>query len=560
MAHPDVRRWLAVALLVAFGLGADSELTEEVHVRLVQSPLVATDRKGHPVTDLTAAEIRVKDRGRPREVAFLEPLVRGRGTEPLAKAFLFIDAPGGGGDAVSESALDEPRHLAILVDVETEPPLGRMEAAEDAVRFVRAHAAADSRVAVFSYDGEIQQELLFATGDAEAAEIAVMGAFDRPGRPQVDLRARTRELVTDLEECVVDRGTSVATGGERCMHDVALAYADQLRPAAEDYLAALDSLVRLLSGLRGRKTVYALSHGVSMDPTAEIAEAMRAVLGPTEQVADMIGYLGFSEGARTKLDRLIELALREGVVLHFIDRTPPPTADRGASQAHGYQAGAQPTLAAYEAPQIDLEQIAVATGGTFAAETDVFLGLSQAFDLERGTYMLGYHVDEFLTPKQLRNVSVRSTRSGVKLAHRRGYYDPPPRRDIEGQVLVGPTAPAKSRRALELGLSGHSFVPFQIVADPHGLDYKPAGEEAAASFTLHVQIQDAAGRIVTDGFRFVAHSYPLATWESGRVEPIRIQGWVELPRGTYRLIAKVHDPASGRQGEWVATLEMPVRE
>lgn len=535
-------------------------LSEEVHVRLVQTPILAIDRKGRPITDVTAEEIRIQDRGRRREVAFLDPLVRSEPGEPLPKTLLFLDAPGAVGNPVAESAADEPRYMAIVVDVENDPALRREEAARDAVRFVHERVTPASHVAVFSYTGVIEQELLFASGDVERVAAAVTQAFGRTGRPKVDLRARVRDLVREMEDCVTDSGAFVATGNQQCMRDSALSYADQLRPAAQEYLDALEGLIRMMGGLRGRKVIYALSHGVSMDPTAEIAEAMRAVLGPTEQVADMINYLGFSEGARTEMDRLMELALREGVVFHFIDRTPPPTTDHGASQAHGYQPGTRPALAAHTAAQDDLEEIATSTGGRFIAETDVFEGLNEALDLESGTYILGYYVDEFLTPRQLRKVSIDCTRKGVKLTYRRGYYDVSPHDDVSGKVFVGEVAPAKSRRSAELGLAGYSFVPFQIVADPTGIRYETAGELAVANLTLHVQIQDAAGRVVADGFRFLAHSYPLDVWQSGKIEPVRINGWAELPAGTYQLIALLRNPANARQGQWVATLEIPERE
>lgn len=536
-----------------------SGVTEEVVVRLVRSPIVATDRKGRPITDLTAEEIRVKDRGRVRKVAFLEPLLKGPATEPLPKTFLFLDVPGSGGGALSESGSTEPRYIAIVIDVENDPPLGRMKATDEAVRFVRERVSAESRVAVFSYTGEIHQEILFTPGDNEEVAYAVMRAFGRPGRPKVDLRARIRELVSEFRDCVTDEGAFIATASDRCLRDVATVYADQLRPAAKDYLSALEGIVRMMGGLAGSKVIYALSHGVSTDPTAELAEAMRAVLGPTSQINDMIQYLGFGEGARLEMDRFLELVLREDVVFHFVDRTAAPSADFHASQAHANQPGTRPTLAAHVAAQNDLEEIATTTGGTFTAETDVFEGLSEALSLEAGSYVVGYYVDELLSRKQMRKISIRATRKGVKVAHRRGSYDQRPLNEITGEVLIGPASAAKSRRSIELGLSEHSFVPFQIVADPRGIRYEPSGDDAVASFTLHVQLRDAAGRVVADGFRFLNHSYPLRVWKSQAIEPIRINGWVELPAGSYQLVARFRNPANGRHGELVQALEVAGR-
>ena len=342
------------------------------------------------------------------------------------------------------------------------------------------------------------------------------------------------------------------------MRDVAMLYVEERRPRSQGYFDALEGLIRVMGGLQGRKVVLALSHGVAADPTAEIAEAMRAVVGNTDQVANMIQYLGFSEGSRLEMDRVIDLALREGVTFHFVDRNPVPTWDSGASQMEAHRPAARPYQAAHVAAQMDLEELAVNTGGSFVADTDVFEGMSYAMDLEVGAYLVGYYTDRFLTAKQMRKISITTSRKGVRLSHRRGSYDQPSVSDVVGAVRLGSISAAKEDASeKQQQPSRNSFVPFQIVADPRGIGYETVGKGVHASFTLHVQVLDAKGRIVADGFRFLNHAYPLDVWESGEVEPVVINGWAELPPGRYSLNALIRNPVNGRKGELVQVIDVP---
>ena len=73
-----------------------SGVTERVQVRLVQVPILARDRQGRPVVDLTAEELTVKSGGDRKRVAFLDSM-RPAAVDamPLPEVRLSIDAPGG---------------------------------------------------------------------------------------------------------------------------------------------------------------------------------------------------------------------------------------------------------------------------------------------------------------------------------------------------------------------------------------------------------------------------------------------------------------------------------
>ena len=413
-----------------------------------------------------------------------------------------------------------------------------------------------TRVAVFSYNGEIHQECSF-TSNRDAIGEAIESAYSRTPRPHLELKVRIRQLISEFKDCVNDAsGAFVASADERCLRDTATSYADENRPAARDYLGALENVVRFAGGLDGEIAVLSVSHGVSVDPTMEIADAMRAMLGNTDQVARMILYLGFGEGARREMDSLLELAVKNGVALTFVDRSLAPSGDFGASLGTPYQPGVRPIQTAFQAAQNDLKEIAATTGGVFIDTPDVFEGLSEAQDKERGTYTLGYYISEYRSPKKLARVAVKTNRRGVKITHRRGYYKKPVFDDIVGEIRLGKgTLRSASGDPLP---GGAAHVPFALMVDPRNIGYEPTDPPGAmtSQFTVHVRLMTEQGRVLADSFHFLNHGYSLKVWNGSDTGPVQVTGWVEIPPGAYRLSALFTNPKNGRRGELTGAIEV----
>lgn len=525
--------------------GAESD--ERVEVHLVEIPILARGRGGKPVDDLRAEELRVKHGGRAMRVAFLEGFDT-RTVKSAGSVKLYVAAPGGR-SPTSSVETGRTRNILLLVDVENDDRLERDRALADAVRFVEERIEPTDRTAVFAYDGEIHLELDFS-GDREAVRAAVLRAFDRPPRVGIDLQARVRGLIRRFEDCVTSSRSVTQPGSESCINAVAIEYADELRPAAEEFLDGLETVIEYAAGLRAHTTVIAISHGVATDLTPEVMEAARAVFGNTDQVSALALELGPAEGARLRMDAVMESALAGDVTFHFVDRTRPPAGHVSARQGGAYQPGAQPMEVAFAAPQQDLEEIAARTGGLFVASTDLFDGLSRAIDLIRGGYLLGYYLDHVPSPDQLRSVRISTSRKGVRILHKRASIaltrDPA---TVGGELVIG-----EPLRLEPDGGTGE-FIPFRIVADPKVVGYEIAGDEAVATFTLHVTVEGDQGRLA-DSYHLIQHSYPAEVWGAGFAEPMELHGWAELPPGNFRLVAYLRNPATDFQAEWLREVDV----
>lgn len=513
---------------------------ERVDVSLLQLPILALDKKGAPITDLRREDIMVKFAGRPIDVDFFEPFIKTRKERTaLAEVRLNVDLPGGT-DSVVTSTGEEVRHLLFLIDVENDQPLGKKRATTDLIRFVVEDLESSYRVAVLSFNGTVRVEQSF-TNNRRRLSDAVQRAFERPPRPQIDLRLRIRRLLESIEECVVERGDFFGTGSQGCLEAVALEYADEARPRARDYIGALEGVISYAAGLAGRKTVLAITHGAAVEPVTEVMESLVAVLGDTVALSELRLRLMGGEGARTEMDDMLDLAIRHEVTLHILDRTTAPAGTSAASSGRLYTPGSRPMEEAFIAAQTDSREIAGTTGGIFIASQDLRGAVKKAVDTERGAYTVGCYLDSYLPRKLFSKFSVKSKRPGVRITHRRGTYAidqrPGAQKLLRGGIALG--RPAKVPvSASETRLK----IPFQIRANAKDLGYERNKDVAVAAFTLHLQVEMEDGRVAADSYHLLEHAYPLSLWLQGDVEPVTINGWVELPLGQFRLVATFNNP------------------
>lgn len=536
----------------------DVGVKEEIEVNLVQVPILVWDRKGEPITDLRPDEVVVKDRGERMEVAFVEPFDQPppADEEPPPDVKLRVELPGAeGSEAPPAAASEVPRRIIFYVDVENDQPTGKTKAAADLVRFVREDLDPAYRVAVLSFDGKVEIEQPFTYSRMAVAD-ALRRAFDRPPRPQLDLQARIRGLIRDLEDCVTSERSFSRVGNESCMESVALTYVDEVRPRAEDFLVGLEAVVRYASGLEGRKSVVAVSHGVAANPAAEVREAMKAIFGDTTQLIQTQLGVMTGEGVRHQMDAVMELAVRQEVTLHFVDRTLAPSGDTGARLGTPYSPGAMPMNVAYLAPQEDLKEIAANTGGTFISSVDLYEGVKQAMAIEKAGYLVGYYTTSYLPADRLEKVNIDVQRRGARVSHRRGTYA-----RVQGQAAE-PIVRGRIVFARPVAAGpGRLRVPFQVSADPRDIGYERVQDSAVANFTFLMRLESESGRLLADSYHFVNHAYPWNLWEKDDVEPLLIAGWVEVPLGTYRLAASFKNPKRPELGgEIERTLHVASRQ
>ena len=520
--------------------------TERVAVHLVQVPILALDRQGRPVKDLKIEELVVKHGGRRARIAYLEPLRPKPAAAVPAGVRMDVEVPGGM-QSPSDGGIASQRVLLFL-DVQNDDKLRHEEAELALVSFVQ-ELPAGSQVGVSSFDGELHLDLPF-TGDRTAVLSAIRSAWSRAGSPRLDLQAKVRTLISRFEDCVTAGNGFQRVADERCLLDVAREYMEEVRPATLDYLRALEGAVSYVGGLQGSKAILAVSHGVVVDAAPVVLEALRGVVGNTEQLQDVQSDLGFGHPSEALREQVASLAVRLRVPLHFVDRTLPPTAESGAaSRSARFTADASPLAASHRAAQEDLKELAAATGGTFHASTRLLPGLRDAVVMGEAAYEVGYYVDDDLLSKRRDRVSIETTRSGVRVVHRTGRYGAPSTPAVAAGARIRVAESTRPAAA-----PGNVVRMFQIAADPRHMGYKVSETEASGNFTLHVLLKDEGGHVLVDAYRFFNHAYPREVWDGKDVGDVLINGWVEVPPGHYELAAVFRNTDTSWEGQVTRSL------
>ncbi len=506
---------------------AVSTLEERVEVRLVQIAILALDEAGNPVTDLRPEEVTVLDRGKPVEVAFLDPI--GPQPVPPVRVRLFVDVPGGPAGPVTNSG-GEPRFYILFIDIDNEPPLGRAETAEAVLRFASESLDPSDQVAVVSFNGEINLESAFTTDPLEIVT-AVASAFERSRRPRLDRGRRMRNLMVRIRAC----------DDLSCISSATSSYELEVRSHGRDFIRALDGIVRYAGGLEGRKTVLAVSHGSALNPDYEVAEAINSVMG-----AGFAPPFGEGDLNLEMMDKIIELAIQRRVTLHFVSQPPRGRDAFGAWAATFPSAGARPLEAMQVQAQREMSHIAAATGGRLVVHGDPDHGLKKAIDLERSAYLLGYYLDRPPKPDKYRRTKITTTRRGVEIISPRGYYpNKRPRKRVDGDLVLG------EPEASDPAVDGWQRIPFTISLDPQDLGYRSKKGVVSTNLTLETMVLLDDGRSLARAYHFVNHEVDASEKET---EPVEIRGWAEFPPGAYELRVVVRNPRASSEGRFVTSV------
>jgi VWFA-related protein len=528
-------RWIPAAVLAAACVSLavaqetteprESDLVEEVSVRLQQVTIFATDEEGRPVTDLEPEELRVRDAGKKVAVAFLDS------RDPVGAsgltARLFVDAPGGPTQPVS-TFRGEPRFFVVLLDLIHETLMSQDEAKSRLRRFVSDRLEGDELVSVLSFTGSLNLETHFSN-DPEHLAAGVEAAYARKRIPAVENAARVRRLLRRLELCLNEDPDGIPA----CVGGVSGSYRQEAEQAEQAYLGVLRAAVEFSAGLSGRKALVVLGQGASLSSELELEAAVSAVLGTQ--------YRGIRDGAGYDFERVINLAHERGVVLHFISAPPSGSGRIGANLTSIPAVGADPVELAHQGAAEAMSHLAQETGGVHVTTESLDEGLDDVVSLERSGYVLGYYVDRKKKDRHLRRIKIKCLRPGVRIVWPRRYrVDQPSETTIDVRLHV-------ARPTSEAG-DGNYRIPFQIEAEPAQIGYEMKGDSATANFVVETSVFDESGRMVTRAFNLINHAYDKEAWKSGEVDPLRIDGWVELPPGRYEIRSAIRNFQNEAEG------------
>ena len=553
----------AAAVVAAFDLAGRAQPAPQspepprfrVAVDAIRLDVVVTDGDGNLVTDLRPDEFEVTQDGTPQPVTLARYVpVERRPPAALPSRALAAsaEAPAVGPRRLARA--DVQRTLVLVVD-----DLGiaweNMEATRRSLRrFVDEHVRPNDLVALVktSVNAGVGQQL---TSDKRLLHAAI---------DEVRWNGFSRREITSFRPVNSILPTGNFGFGSSDPTDMGAIDALREEMSAAGTLGMLQLAVQGVRDLPGRKAVVLISEGF--------------------RIVEQDGSFQPGHLVRNRLDRVVDLAMRVGVVLYSLD--PRGLVAAGLTAEDNLAFGSA-EVAASEGTgrrrflletQDTLAYLAEQTGGMAIVNTnDLAQGLRRISDDQRGYYIIGYTPPDgtFAAPgktPRFHPVEVRVKRPGLTVRTRKGFMGvsdadriPPP--DTPQQALhdaaMSPFAvgdiPVRATLVSGYDRKGAALVRALLYIDPRALTFTPADDgRQVAKVDVFGMVFDQWGAPATARTAHFTVGLDAAADVSSMEAGIVYSLVVPVPRaGGYQARFSVRDATSGALGAAGEFVDVP---
>jgi VWFA-related protein len=547
--------------------GAGQQPTFPSRVDLVTVDVVVFDRQGNPVEGLTREDFTIREDGQPQNVAAFEavsltasaataqirPRVSTNDERPDTAGrwfFLVFDDVN-----ITQFATRRAREAVVQFIEQALRPGDRVMIAPASGGSNWTGELPRDREALLAYVDRLQGERRIETGsgrlwDHEALEITL----DRD--PQAVARVARRYFENNI--IIEGAATPSASSGLGAVLQVDSGVPMIRVKARQQYTEArsriqmsagtLERMATALAEARGRKTLLFFSEGFIMDTTLP---NFRSVL---------------------------QAARNANVAIHFVDVTSPESSITGPGAPGGSAETAavieaRDTLGAFTSRESEgTRSIAVDTGGSVIAGTNLLDGLRRVANEGRAYYLLGYSPANGRRDGRFRKIDVTVNRPGVTVRARGGYFAPTneaPKRvatdtldpDVRAALDSPFGAPGIPMRLTSYVLapqaSGKVHTLLVAEADPAPLRLTPAAGRYAAAIDSYVLVHDRSRDSLERDERLVELNVPADAFAQLMARGIPIQREFALEPGQYQATVLLHDRATGTIGSVRHEFEVP---
>jgi VWFA-related protein len=543
---------VAIAALAIAGSWAEDQQKPSTVIRaasqLVQVNLIAVDRGGNPVTDLTPGDLILTDDNEPQKISLFhlqknEP-VTGR-AERLPQGTFSNHAEGVRN--VTVILLDN-----LNLDSHAQPAdqIAALAYAKGEARKFLHNMAAQDQIALYAMTSEVRVLHDF-TNDSQAL-LRALDAY-RPSPPMADYTPNPDlQLGSFGHPGRSPGGTSLRQREEQLSSAEEDAFFISRR--VDDTVADFQAIASHLANIPGRKNIVWLTTGfpfaVSADPTAPEMRFNR----PSET-------LEFGGHPITSMSPQMQKAAR---AFNNANMAIYPVDIRGLMTSPAFSANAvtfkdHPYVSIGQTEITSMKDIAERTGGRAFYETNGITEAIQAAASDaRVTYLLGYYAADTRWDGKFHNIKIKTTRPGVTLRYRRGYFALPP--EQPGKIESGDVfAPAiwspldatslgltvRARRRSQ-GTSEEALLALHI--DPQNvhlenLNGRWVGEIELVVVNLSPTGHNLKGFDQTRKFNFLPSTYERIERE-GLEFPLSLR----IPNDTEQIRLVVQDSPSGAMG------------
>jgi VWFA-related protein len=535
---------------------------ETAQVNLINVEVFVTDRAGNPVTGLKPEDFEVLEDGRHVNVTNFYA------AEPSAPSVAQA-APGGPPEtSAPESPALPPveQRLSVVVFVDNSGITGAdrnlaLRHAHELLATCLEMPRTQAMVATLDLRAHVRQEFTTDLGllDAALAKVKAEPADPTSGAINTMMIERAMDRISLPSQPTDLRGSTRRGGAESVdfAAEEARSILDAIRSTAEAsfertraMMASMSSFVASLAGFPGRKVVFYIGNGISLQPGESLLLKWEKRFGSANLEP---GFSAPLEASRSSLSTdfrgVIARANADRVMFYAIDaRGSAPLTGPTAEQA---VLDPEPgtTVSEEMGKQQSLAYLASATGGTTIASTP---GASPALALAlkdlQTYYSLGYPAPRMGDGKD-HVITVKVRREGVKVRYRTHYLDKTAdERVIERNLSallhnsgsnsldVDVSVGTPSRRD-----SGTFVVPLLVTVPLGKLVLLPEGDAHRGSVTMFIAAKDLDDRITPPVKRVFPITIPDERLDAALGQNARFVFEMVMTRGPQTVAVSVRD-------------------
>jgi VWFA-related protein len=474
---------------------AESAFGERIDVRAVNVEAVVTDRSGHRVSGLTAADFRLQVDGRDVAIDYFAEITEGRktGGEPAPPAGAtpaVATSPGAGSAAVGTSYL-------VFIDDSFSFAIQR-NTVLDHLRADLALLGPGDRMAIVAWNGRKLVPLSSWSADATTLAAALVKAA---GLPTLGIHARDERRTWSNDQALGASAQSDITTSRG--PDAADSEVSDLK-ARGDALNGSTGLVRRAGPGRcvDEFPISPIQCVELQEAIGAAAAALRGLPDPGGRKVALLLSGGWPYGAGPHLFKpLLDTADQLGYTLYPVD---VPGIDSGAGVVDATLTGPAASTGlisgSWERESKDaLEYLAASTGGKAFLNSARLDALKRTVADTRSYYALGFS-PVWRADDKGHKVKVSLKRAGLTVRSRSGFTDLAPRTEsamrAESALLLGGAAEDRRLR-LEIGPPQRRFgtieVAVTLAVPVSALTLTPQGQGYLAEANLSFAVQDEAG-------------------------------------------------------------------
>ena len=598
MRESKLTKSIAATLLVALAVGpvpkalarAQDPAPPKVPVFGVQTAavvvdVVARDKKGKLVRDLTTADFSLFEDGAPQtveSVRIVDSAPKGAAEETGAAPS--AAAPGRAAPSASPAparaaSSGAPSIIAFVFDRLS--PNARKTAEKAALSYADRGYVEGDLVGVFSIDLALRTLQPF-TNDVQAVKAALVRAATQgntafasereEARGRTAAAGRADDTLSGLTGSNPANATTASLVAAQQAFDQMqvnmLRTFDALERDQQGY-ATTNGLLAVVNGLKaipGRKTLVFFSEGMAI--TANVSSQFRSVISSANRASVSV-YTIDAGGLRT------ESGLKEAR-----DELALSSRQRAEQEGRGDARGTGALTRGLERnedflrlnPESGLGQLADETGGFLIRDTnDATPGFRRIQEDMRFHYLISYTPTNTAFDGRYRTIAVKVARSGVSLQTRKGYFAVPTEYIVPVRAYETPALALLARsprpEAFAMSLGALSFpegdrpglVPVLVEIPGNTMAWAPerTGGGAHAQFAVVVRIMDEQGREADR----LSQEYSLRS-ASDKVQQARAGSVLfyresDLPPGRYTAEAVAYDALAQTASSRVQTFEVP---